>query len=65
MGFKILKDAGFSPPEVEMFRERATLRAALAQSTDLTVQHEIRSELSEIEQKLSVRLEALRATGSI
>jgi hypothetical protein len=32
MGFKILKNAGFVPAEVEMFQERARLRSTLEQT---------------------------------
>lgn len=65
MGFKILKDAGVVPPEVELLRERSRLRQALeAASTDRERQ-ELRASLSELEQKIAVRLEALRATGSL
>lgn len=63
MPFKILKDAGVVPPEVEMFHQRAALGAALRDCTD-PVRHEaLRRQLSEIEQKIALRLEALRVNA--
>ena len=65
MGFKILKNAGVIPPEVELFHERAALRAQL----DACMLEEDRAAaqrcLSELEQKISLRLEALRSRGSL
>jgi hypothetical protein len=34
MPFKILKDAGVPPPEIELFHQRAALRAQLAATSD-------------------------------
>lgn len=65
MGFKILKDAGVVPAEVEMFQERGRLRAALLQAGADDQRRELQSRLSALEQKLSLRLEALRASGSL
>jgi hypothetical protein len=66
MPFKILKDAGVVPPEVELFHERARLRAALdeaAAAADETQRQQIRKRLSELEQSLALRLEALKRLG--
>jgi hypothetical protein len=63
-GFKILKDAGFAPPEIELFHERARLRAAL-EASDGPEQKQLMTRLSELEQKLSLRLEALRTNGRV
>lgn len=65
LGFKILKDAGFVPPEVEMFNERARLRLALEQAKSDEDRKSLRTSLSLLEQKISLRLEALRATGAL
>jgi len=65
MGFKILKDAGVVPAEVQMFHERARLRAALLQAGADDQRRELQCRLSALEQKLSLRLEALRASGSL
>ncbi len=63
MPFKILKDAGFAPPEVALFHERARLRDTLASATDEAERQRIQLELSQLEQRLSLRLEALRANA--
>lgn len=65
MPFKILKDAGFAPPEVALFHERAGLRERLAAATDDSERERLRRELSALEQKLSLRLESLRNNASL
>ena len=61
--FKILKDAGVIPHEVELFHERARLRHAIDSSKDAATRRGLQSMLSELEQKLSLRLEALRRSS--
>jgi Domain of unknown function (DUF1992) len=63
--FKILKDAGVVPREVEMFRERAELTARLRHSTDADEQRALLQKLSELEQAIALRLEALRINPSL
>ena len=63
MPFKILKNAGFVPPEVELFHERAVLNAALA--ADEAERSALRQRLSDPEQKIALRLEALRSHGKL
>ncbi|MEO8310433.1 MAG: DnaJ family domain-containing protein [Caldimonas sp.] len=65
MPFKILKNAGFVPAEVELFHERAALHAALAKSRTDAERNEVRRQLSELEQKIAMRLEALRTSATI
>lgn len=65
MPFKILKDAGMAPPEIELFRERTRLREALQAAPDAEERRSIQLALAMLEQKLSLRLEALRASGSL
>jgi hypothetical protein len=65
MGFKILKNAGVVPPEVELFHQRAQLRAALEAASSEPDRLGIQKALSELEQRISLRLEALRASGSL
>ena len=60
MPFKILKDAGVVPREVEMFRERAELSKRVLECTDPVEQQLLRKKLSELEQAIALRLEALR-----
>lgn len=65
MPFKILKSAGFAPPEVELFHERAALSASLAAAGDDAERKALRQRLSDLEQKIALRLEALRSHGRL
>ena len=65
MPFKILKNAGFVPPEVELFHARAALAASLARSQSEAERQDLRRRLSELEQKIALRLEALRINGTL
>ena len=65
LGFKILKDAGVVPPEVELFHERARLRASLESASTETERIAVQRALSELEQKLSIRLSAMRASAAL
>ncbi|MCS6996202.1 MAG: DUF1992 domain-containing protein [Casimicrobiaceae bacterium] len=60
MAFKLLKDGGFVPPEVALFHERARLRAALASAREASQRTRLEAELAALEQRLALRLEALR-----
>lgn len=61
--FKILKNAGTPPPEVEMFHRRAALRERLAACLDEQERLELSRRLSELEQALALRLESMRISG--
>lgn len=63
MPFKILKDAGYAPPELALFHERARLRAAVA--ADPAEQQRLQQALSELEQALALRLESLRLNATL
>jgi hypothetical protein len=63
MPFKILKRAGYVPPEVEMFKRRAELNARLAAASKTAERDALMRELSNLEQSISLRLEAMRARG--
>ena len=65
MPFKMLKDAGVVPREVEMFRERAELAARLQACTDPGEREALSQKLSELEQAIALRLEALRINPSL
>jgi Domain of unknown function (DUF1992) len=65
MPFKILKNAGVVPPEVELFNERARKRSELEAAATEAERRERQKALSDIEQRLSLRLEALRTNGSL
>lgn len=60
MGFKILKDAGMVPAEVEWFHERARLRKAVEAAAEGAERDALEKKLRDLEQKIAVRLEALR-----
>ncbi|HKE40634.1 MAG TPA: DnaJ family domain-containing protein [Casimicrobiaceae bacterium] len=57
---KILKDAGATPPEIEWFHERARLKASIEREQDADERRKLQLKLIEIEQKIALRLEALR-----
>ncbi len=65
MPFKILKDAGFIPAEVELMHERAALVAALKGCESEAERDELRRRLSLLEQRIAIRLEALRLNGTL
>ena len=65
MPFKILKDAGYVPPEVELFHERAKLAAAVEAAGSEAERTALRQRLSELGQRIALRLEALRSTGNL
>ena len=63
--FKILKNAGVMPPEIELFHRRAALRRELAECCSEQERHALRQRLSELEQFIALRLERLRSTGKL
>jgi hypothetical protein len=65
MPFKILKNAGFVPAEVELFHERAALSAQLQACHSEAERAEVRRKLSDLEQKIALRLESLRINGTL
>jgi hypothetical protein len=60
IGFKILKDAGYVPPEVELMQEIETLRRNLEAAPDAADASANQKRLSEMRQKLAMQLEKLR-----
>jgi hypothetical protein len=65
MGFKILKDAGVVPPEVELMREIEAMRQSLGATTDDAALRSGQLRLQEMQQALTLRLEKLRISGSL
>lgn len=63
--FKILKDAGVVPPEVEVMREITALERELAATTDAATQRALMQRIAEKRQHLALRLEKLRHSGSL
>jgi len=60
MPFKVLKNAGYRPPEIELFHRRARLAAQLADAPGETARQRLLGELAALEQALALRLEGLR-----
>jgi hypothetical protein len=63
--FKILKNAGVPPPEIEMFHRRAALREQLAAARSEAERRTLAARLSEVEQAIALRLEGMRASGRL
>lgn len=65
MGYKILKDAGVVPPEVELMQRIEALRQAVAATPDQAHAQALRQQLAELQQQLQLRLEKLRISGRL
>jgi hypothetical protein len=65
MPMKILRDAGYAPPEVELMREIAALQQQVDGAPDDAVSRPLRQKLAEMRQQLALRLEHLRSSGSL
>jgi len=68
MPFKMLKDAGYVPPEVEAMRQIAALQAelqALPATTDAAVAQSLQRRIADLRQSLALRMERLRVPGSL
>jgi len=63
--FKILKDAGVVPPEVEVMREISALQQALSATADAGQQRALQQRIADRRQHLALRLERLHRTGSL
>lgn len=63
--FRILRNAGVVPPEVELFHRRAALRAELEACASEDERRALATRLAELEQVIALRLEALRVTRSL
>lgn len=65
MPFKILKNAGAYPPEIELFHRRAALRKGVDQCVDERERVVLNRQLSELEQLIALRLEGLSRNGRL
>jgi hypothetical protein len=65
MPFKILRNAGVAPPEIELFHRRAALRRALAECSSDDERRTLQQRLNELEQLIAFRLERLRVSGRL
>lgn len=64
MGYKILKDAGVLPPEVELMREIEALQVQLDAVVEGDAASALRQRIADKRLLLTLRLERLRASGA-
>ena len=62
MGYKILKDAGYVPPEVEFMRDIEVLNNEMKALPEGSERMAKQKRLSEMRQQLAIKLERLRPT---
>ncbi len=60
MAYRVLKNAGFTPPEVEMIKEIAELQKQLEKPTDENTRNEIVSKIRESQRKLDIALDKFK-----
>ncbi len=60
MAFRVLKNAGYTPPEVEMIQRVAELRAEIEKESDRTKHADLKKELKEVQSKLDVALDKFK-----
>lgn len=61
MAYRVLKNAGYAPPEVEMIRRIAELRSLLESQQDEATRTAMQAEIAAAQQKLDVALEKFRS----
>ena len=60
MPFKVLKDAGVVPPEIELMRERAAVLVLIDQCADADRRSELQGRLNDLNVTIALRLERLQ-----
>lgn len=60
MPFKVMKNAGYRPPEITLLRRRSELATAVQACPPGRERDRLQAELSDLEQALALRLESLR-----
>ena len=65
MPMKILKDAGITPPEIEWFHETTRLKVSIDAAIDPTERRALQVQLIQLEQRIALRLEALRINPTL
>lgn len=60
MAYRILKNAGYAPPEVEMIRRAANLRSELENKSDDQERAALEAELREVQRQLDVALDKFK-----
>jgi len=61
MAYRILKNAGYTPPEVQMIQEIAELKKQLEQEQDKVQRELIEAQIRDRRQRLDVALDKFRA----
>lgn len=61
MAYRMLKNAGYSPPEVEMIRRVSELKSEIKNEVDEHKRSALKTELSETQLKLDVALEKFKS----
>ena len=61
MPYKVLKNAGVVPPEVELFQRRGQITQQIQSCTDEAERQALRQRLIELEQMIALRLEGMLA----
>lgn len=59
MAFKVLKNAGYVPPEVEFFNQLADLKEALTSCEDEGDKKRLRTEIANAQQKINLMVEKI------
>lgn len=65
LAFKLLKDAGIVPHEVQMLRDIDAMKRQLAGTADATQAAALRQRINDLQQNMALRLEKLRLTGRL
>lgn len=65
MAFKVLKNSGFAPPEMLLFHERAALANQIKSEMNPERKIALQTELAAMDQKIALRLDALRTRGTL
>lgn len=66
LAFKVLKDSGYVPPEIEMLHELANLRKELEGLDPASAEAErLRARINEMQVKVSLRIEKLSSTKKL
>ena len=63
--YKMLKDAGYVPPEVEALKEIARLQQQIDAAPEAEGVRALRQRVAELRQHVALRLEKLRISGSL
>lgn len=60
MAYKVLKNAGYVPAEIEMLQQLAAMREDLNAELDPNKRHELKVKIAKMQQKATMMLEAMR-----